>query len=70
MIRIRPRPRDSHPASSAWRSTRLTVARDVPARLARSSWVSGISVSPGVWGVPEELPGETARRLRDFFLAG
>jgi hypothetical protein len=51
VIRIRPRPSDTAPASSAWRSTRFTVARDVPARLARSSCVRVTSISV-VWSPP------------------
>ena len=41
----RPRERRSVPNSSSSRSTRFTVAREVPARLASSSWVSGTVTS-------------------------
>src|SRR6267142_3059900 len=41
-IVVRPRPSSTPPAASSSRSTRLTVAREVPAVCAISSWVSGI----------------------------
>ena len=41
-----PRLTSIRPCSRMPRSTRLTVRRDVPARLARSSWVSGMVAAP------------------------
>ena len=41
---VRPRPSSTSPRRSALRSTRLTVAREVPASAARSSWMSGMTI--------------------------
>ena len=43
---VRPRRSSTDPRRSASRSTRFTVARDVPASSAISSWVSGTTTSP------------------------
>jgi hypothetical protein len=45
-IVVRPRPSTTDPRASSSRSTLLTVAREVPARPERSSWVSGITAFP------------------------
>jgi hypothetical protein len=55
---VRPLRSSTIPRLSASRSTRLTVARDVPARAAMSSWMSGIAIggaSPKTWASSSTL---------------